>query len=64
MNDCLLGIWVKVQNLLMREDGQDLVEYALAFTMIALATTASMNSLATGINNEFTHVSSTLTSYV
>ena len=36
-----------------REEGQDIVEYALVVACIALAATAGMNSLASAINNEF-----------
>ncbi len=64
MRNGVLELWARMRERLMQENGQDLVEYALAFTMIALATTASMNSLAMGINNEFIHVSSTIVTYV
>jgi pilus assembly protein Flp/PilA len=49
---------------LLDEDGQDLVEYALVVALIAFAATAGMNSLATAINNAFSGIGSTLTTYV
>ena len=52
----------KLQDLLTREEGQDLIEYALVVALIALAATAGMNSLATSINNAFTSLGTTLTS--
>ncbi len=40
--------------ILLREDsGQDLIEYALAAAMIALAAVAAMSALATNISNAF-----------
>jgi len=50
--------------LLIHENGQDLVEYSLVFTMIALGAVTGMGSLATGISDVFSTVSSTLTSHV
>ena len=50
------------KNLFLREEGQDLVEYALVVALIALAATASMNTLATDISNVFTGVGNTLNS--
>jgi len=46
---------------LIREDGQDLVEYALVVALIAFAATAGMRSLATKINSTFTNISTSLT---
>jgi pilus assembly protein Flp/PilA len=55
---------VKVQNLLSREDGQDLIEYALIIALISLASVAGMSSLATDINNAFTTIGNTLNNAV
>lgn len=44
-----------------REDGQDLVEYALLLALLAFAATAGMNTLASDINSCFTAVGSKLT---
>lgn len=52
------------RTLLIHENGQDLVEYSLVFAMIALGSVTGMGSLATGINDVFSTVSSTLTSHV
>lgn len=40
--------------LLEKEEGQDLVEYALIVALIALAATAGMESLADAINTFYT----------
>ena len=47
MKDMLLKPYLKFRDLHSREEGQDLVEYALIVALIALAATAGMNSLAT-----------------
>jgi len=48
-------------NLHQDESGQDLVEYALIAALIAVACIATMGTLATAINNEFTNVGNKLT---
>jgi pilus assembly protein Flp/PilA len=49
-----------LMNLLRDESGQDLIEYALVAALIALGAVAAMGTVATGINNAFTAVSSSL----
>lgn len=61
MKDILLKLYIKVQDLLSQEEGQDLVEYALIVALIALAATAGMTKLATAINTGFTTLGTTLT---
>jgi pilus assembly protein Flp/PilA len=46
---------------LMKEEGQDLVEYALVVALIAFAATAGMKTLANNINTTFGNLSTTLT---
>jgi pilus assembly protein Flp/PilA len=60
MNDTMLKIYIKIQNLMAREEGQDLVEYALVVALLALAATTGMKSLATAINLAFTNIGTTL----
>jgi len=64
MNNLLLKLYVKFQDLKDREEGQDLVEYALVVALIALGATAGMTALAGGINKAFNQISTTLGSYV
>ncbi len=52
------------ENLLRDESGQDLIEYALVAALIALGAIAAMNSLAAGISNAFSAVTSDLNSAV
>ena len=49
-----------VQSWFTRDDGQDLIEYALVVAMIAFAATAAMSILATDINVAFTGIGSNL----
>jgi pilus assembly protein Flp/PilA len=60
MNDMLLKLYVKFQDLKNREDGQDLVEYAMMVALIAFGAVAGMNVLASGLNNAFNTISTTL----
>ena len=64
MNTMLLKMYVKFQDLASREEGQDLVEYALVVALIAFGATAGMKALATGLNAAFSNISGTLGSYV
>ncbi len=64
MNTMLLNVYVKFQNLANREEGQDLVEYALVVALIAFGATAGMQALATGLNSAFQGISTTLGSYI
>jgi pilus assembly protein Flp/PilA len=63
MKDMFLKLVAKMQSTLMREEGQDLIEYALVVALIAFAATAGMKALATDINTAFTSIGTTLTSY-
>jgi pilus assembly protein Flp/PilA len=53
-----------MKNLMIRlwkeEEGQDLTEYALLLTLVALATVTTIKSLATAINGVFTGAVSNL----
>lgn len=61
MNTMFLKLYVKVQELASREDGQDLVEYALLVSLVALAAIAGVNKVATAINTIFGNISTSLT---
>jgi len=53
MNTTFLGLYVKLENLVSNEQGQDLVEYVLVLAIITLATIASMRTVAASIGTEF-----------
>jgi len=62
MNNLLLKLFVRMQTWMEREEGQDLVEYALVVALIAFCSTASLRTLGTGIDHAFSNISSTLAS--
>ena len=64
MNTMLIKLFMKFQDLISREEAQDLVEYALVVALIALGATAAMKTLATGISSAFTSISTQLSSAV
>ena len=67
MRDNLLKLYMKMQNLkdaiVRNQSGQDLIEYALVVSLIALAATAGMSTVATKISAAFTAVGTKLTTY-
>ena len=63
MNTMLLKLYIKFQDLASREEGQDLVEYALVVALIAFGATAGMKALATGLNTAFNNISTQLSTY-
>jgi pilus assembly protein Flp/PilA len=53
-------LYSEIQRLTMREEGQDLIEYALVVALIAFAAVATMQTLATDINNLFLNIGNQL----
>jgi pilus assembly protein Flp/PilA len=64
MNNLLIKLYVKFQDLASREEGQDLVEYALVVALIAFGATAGMSKLSGAINTAFGNISTTLASSI
>lgn len=60
MNAMLLGLYLKLSEIMSREEGQDLVEYALVVAIIAFGAVAAMKGLSTEIKNAFNTISSDL----
>jgi pilus assembly protein Flp/PilA len=60
MNNLFLTLYVKLQTLVTREEGQDLVEYALLVALIALAAIVGVKNVATAVNTVFTNISTSL----
>jgi pilus assembly protein Flp/PilA len=60
MKETLLKLSAKMQNLMMSEEGQDLIEYALVVSLIAFAAVTAMGTLATDINTAFTGIGTKL----
>ena len=60
MKNRLLMLSVKIQTLLVHEEGQDLIEYALVLSLIAFAAVATMNTLALDINTAYANIGAAL----
>jgi pilus assembly protein Flp/PilA len=52
-----------VRNLHNDESGQDLIEYALVASLIALAAVAAIQGVGTQVNTIFSNISATLSKY-
>lgn len=61
MKETMLKLSAKLQTLMLSDEGQDLIEYALVVALIAFAATAGMSTLAKDINNAFIGIGNTLT---
>jgi pilus assembly protein Flp/PilA len=64
MKNKMISICYKVYGILNREEGQDLIEYALVVALIAFAATAGMSTVAKDINNAFTTIGTKLTTAI
>jgi len=56
----LHNIHLKIKSLFEHEEGQDLVEYALLITLVALAAVGGIRHVASAVNTVFTNISTTL----
>lgn len=56
MNTMFLKMISKCQDLMNREEGQDLVEYALVVALIALVAAVALKPLGTAIAAQFTSI--------
>ena len=66
MRDLSLKFYVRMQalrDLLRKEDGQDMVEYAVIMGLIALGATAAVKGLAGIITTAFTNIGTNLSTY-
>jgi Flp pilus assembly pilin Flp len=61
MNNLLLKLYLAVQDLRDRKNGQGVTEYAMAVSVIALGTVAGESAVAQKINSTFITVASTIT---
>jgi pilus assembly protein Flp/PilA len=61
MNNTLIKLYVMFQDLMNREEGQDLVEYALVLFLISIAAVATLGAMATAVTNIFSSITTKLT---
>lgn len=60
MNGLFLKMYVKFEELKNREDGQDLVEYALLLTLISLALVTGIQGITDAVTKVFNNISTSL----
>jgi pilus assembly protein Flp/PilA len=58
----LVNLYITMQSLMMREEGQDLIEYALLVAMMAFGAAVSMHGVATHIDTAFSNMAGVLSS--
>ena len=64
MQTTLWNLYSRLRDLMLRQEGQDLVEYALVVAVIALGATAGMQAAAGGVNGVFIAIGATFSSAV
>ena len=60
MNTMFLKLYLKLQDLKSREEGQTMVEYGLLAALISLAAMAFLPGIATSLKTIFSNISSSL----
>lgn len=60
MQSLILKMCVLLKTLLAHDEAQNLAEYALCFTVIALGSVAGMSAIATSVGHTFVAVTNTL----
>jgi pilus assembly protein Flp/PilA len=60
MSNMFLMMIVKVREFASREEGQDLVEYALLAALIALAVVGGVGTVASALSKEFTTIAASV----
>jgi Flp pilus assembly pilin Flp len=56
MNTMLLKLYVKFQDLKNREEGQDLIEYALLAALLSLGLVAGIGTVVTALNGVYARI--------
>lgn len=64
MNAVLTNFAQVLRSAIVREEGQDLVEYALTVALIGFGAITSMQFLASGLNSTFSAVGTLITSNI
>jgi pilus assembly protein Flp/PilA len=60
MKYIVTNLSVRIRYLMLQEEGQDLVEYALVVALIGFAAVAGMGTLANDINSAFSNIGASL----
>ena len=60
MKQKFLELSFKMQNMIMSEDGQDLIEYALVVALIAFGATAGITAIGTKLGTLYTNINTAI----
>ena len=60
MHNAFLTLYLKLQTLRSDDEGQDLIETALATALIAIVALATIKSVGSAVNTVFSNISSSL----
>lgn len=64
MNPVFTNLFQFLRNILLREEGQDLVEYALVVALIAFGAVAGIQFLSSSLNTVFSEVGGVISSNI
>lgn len=64
MQTLLLKLQFKIEELMQRAEGQDMVEYALVVGLIAFGAASASKFVSSSLATAFSNISATLGSYV
>jgi pilus assembly protein Flp/PilA len=60
MNNTIARVYLRLHDLKRDEQGQDMVEYALLVSLVALLCIAGISHVAASVNGAFSNISSSL----
>jgi pilus assembly protein Flp/PilA len=61
MSDLMLKLFVQLQTLRAREEGQGMVEYALILVLVSIFALVALRTIGTNVNTVFGSINSALT---
>jgi pilus assembly protein Flp/PilA len=64
MRTTLWNLYCRLQNLMLRDEGQEMIEYAMVVALIAFGAIAAMQAAAGGVNHVFITMGTTLSNAV
>lgn len=60
MQSRIFAVWMKLQDLMANDEGQDLIEYGLLISMVAIAAIAGVGHVASAVTKIFNNISTSL----
>ena len=56
----MLALYLRIRNMLAREEGQDLIEYAILLAILAVALIAVLPAISAWVTNQFNTLNTNL----